>query len=249
VEIAMTAVTRRLGPRLLLAVGASTLAAIPVTVLAYASTHGWGPLQHLDNGTANRLHTWAAVHPVVVSFLQSVSTIFAPTVLRIASAGVIAFLLLRKQRRLAAWLATTMVAAGLLGYALKDLVERARPKLPDPVASAPGYSFPSGHALNSITFFLVVILLVTPLLSTRGRILSWLVGTSLVALVGFARVALGVHYVSDVLAGWLIGAGLVGATAAAFESWRRTRGEQPGPVLTEGVDPDGSLAAAGERTP
>jgi undecaprenyl-diphosphatase len=94
-----------------------------------------------------------------------------------------------------------------------------------------------------------MVLLVAPLLSTHARISTWLVGASIVALVGFARVALGVHFVSDVLAGWLIGAGLVCATAAAFESWRRTRGEQPGPILTEGVDPDGSLAAAGERTP
>ena len=85
------------------------------------------------------------------------------------------FLLFRRQRRLAAWAATTMVAAGVLGYVLKVVVERARPQLPDPVASAPGFSFPSGHALNSFAFFAMLVLLLEPLLSRRGRWIAWAV--------------------------------------------------------------------------
>ena len=64
-------------------------------------------------------------------------------------------------------------------------------------------------------------------------------------LVGFARVALGVHYVSDVVAGWLIGAGLIAATVVAFETWRRPQARPATQVLKEGVDPAGSRAAAG----
>ena len=156
---------RGLGARMTVAVVAFSLAAIPVTLLAYAASHGWGPLHSFDQGTANRLHDWASARPNVVSFLEAVSKLFAPSVLRVATAVIVAFLLFRRQRRLAAWVATTMVAAGLLGYVLKVVVERARPQLPDPVTSAPGFSFPSGHALNSFAFFAMLILLVEPVLS------------------------------------------------------------------------------------
>ena len=235
---------RGLGTRMTVAVVAFSLAAIPVTLLAYAASHGWGPLHSLDQGTADRLHNWASARPNVVSFLEAVSKVFAPGVLRIATAVIVAFLLVRRQRRLAAWAATTMVAAGALGYVLKVVVERARPQLPDPVASAPGYSFPSGHALNSFAFFAMLVLLIEPVLSHRGRWIARLVSAGIVLLVGFARVALGVHYVSDVVSGWLVAAGVVAVTTIAFETWRRDRGETVEHVISEGVDPEGSHAAA-----
>jgi undecaprenyl-diphosphatase len=181
----------------------------------------------------------------VVTFLEAVSKVFAPGVLRVATAVIVLFLLFgrQRQRRLAAWAATTMVAAGLLGYVLKIVVERARPQLPDPVASAPGFSFPSGHALNSFAFFAMLILLVEPLLSRASRRIVWVLAAAIVLLVGFARVALGVHYVSDVVAGWLVAAGVVAVTSVAFQTWRRERGERADHVLSEGIDPKASQAA------
>jgi membrane-associated phospholipid phosphatase len=234
---------RALSPRLALAVGAFCAAAVPVTVLAYASTHGWGPLHAVDADTADRLHGWAANRPGAVTFLVWVSRVFHPQVLRGATVVIVIFLLVRRERRLAAWVAVTMTAAAILGDGLKALVSRARPQLPDAVSSAPGYSFPSGHALNSIVFFAVLVLLVAPLLSGRSRVLAWTLAALLVLLVGFSRVALGVHFVSDVVAGWLVGAGLVGVTAAAFHSWRRSRGEDVGSVLVDGIDPVASQRA------
>lgn len=235
---------RGLWTRMGIAVVAFSLAAIPVTVLAYAASHGWGPLHSMDQGVANRLHSWASARPNVVTFLQAVSKIFAPVVLRIATALIVVYLLVRRQRRLAGWAATIMIAAGLLGFVLKVVVERARPQLADPVASAPGFSFPSGHALNSFAFFAMLVLLIQPLLSRPGRWIARLVSAGIVLLVGFARVALGVHYVSDVVAGWLIGAGVVAAATIAFETWRQGRGERVENVLAEGVDPARSQAAA-----
>jgi undecaprenyl-diphosphatase len=236
---------RALGTRMTAAVIAFSLAAVPVTLLAYATSHGWGPLHSLDQGAADRLHGWASARPSVVTFLEAVSKVFAPSVLRIATAVIVVFLLFgrQRQRRLAAWAATTMIAAGVLGYLLKIVVERARPQLPDPVASAPGFSFPSGHALNSFAFFAMLVLLLEPLLSRRGRWTAWGVAAAIVLLVGFARVALGVHYVSDVIAGWLVGAGVVAVTTVAFQTWRRDRGEAAEHVLTEGIDPKGTQAA------
>lgn len=238
---------RRLPPRLLLAAAGFAVAAVPVTLLGYLATHGWGPLHSLDAGAATSLHDWAVRSPGAVTFLQDVSTVFHPWALRAVTVVAIGWLVWRRQIRLALWVGITMGVAGLLGDGLKTLVGRARPALPHPVATAPGDSFPSGHALNSFVFAAVAMLLIAPLLGRVGKAVGWSVAAVFVLLIGFARVGLGVHYVSDVVAGWLLGAGLVAVTAAAFESWRRSTGGQPRSPADEvagGVDPAGSRQAA-----
>jgi membrane-associated phospholipid phosphatase len=164
-------------------------------------------------------------------------------------AVVVIVLLVRRQRRLALWAAVTTIVAGLLGDGLKTVVARARPVLPEPVAHAPGFSFPSGHALNSFVFFGILLLLVLPLLPRAWRWVAWAVAVGGTLLVGFDRVALGVHYVSDVVGGWLLGAGLLAMSVAAFESWRRSGGRGKPSVLEEGVDPAGSRAAVRTGNP
>lgn len=230
-----------------LAAGGFLVAVVPVTVLGYAATHGWAPLRELDQGAAERLHGWVVRRPGAVSFLQWVSTVLNPWALRAVAALTVAWLLIRRQLRLGVWVATTVVGAGVLDATLKLVVHRTRPVFSDAVASAPGYSFPSGHALTSVVAFGVALLLVLPLLRGVWRAVAWTVASGCVLLVGFARVALGVHFISDVLAGWLIGLGWLAVTVAAFESWRRASGRSPRDgteVAAEGVDPVGSAIAA-----
>lgn len=237
-----------LSPRLLLAGAGFLVAVVPVALLAYLTSHGWGPLHALDQGAADALHTWAVARPGVVRFLSEVSTVLHPQVLRVVAVATAGWLVLRGQRRLALWVVVTAVGSGVIDTVLKDVVRRARPALPDPVAAASGYSFPSGHALGTVVIFGMALLLVLPLLRRpAARVAAWVLAVGCVALVGFARVALGLHYVSDVVAGWLVGLGWLAVTVAAFESWRRSRGRRsraPGDVLHEGVDPAGSRLAA-----
>jgi undecaprenyl-diphosphatase len=109
--------------------------------------------------------------------------------------------------------------------------------LPDPVAHASGYSFPSGHALNSFLCVGILIMVFLPVLRPAGKTVAYAIGAALVLLTGYDRVALGVHYVSDVLAGWGAALACIAGTAAAFEIWRREHG-RPSSTASEGVDPD-----------
>ena len=71
----------------------------------------------------------------------------------------------------------------------------------DPVAHAGASSFPSGHAQSSVVLTSVLLVLVLPQLHGRRRIVAVAIAVAWAAAIGFSRVALGVHYVSDVLAG------------------------------------------------
>jgi undecaprenyl-diphosphatase len=159
-------------------------------------------------------------------------------VFRVAVAALVITLFVRGARRLAWWAAITMATGSALGLVLKLIVARARPSFDLPLATAPGYSFPSGHALNSTVGVLVLLLVVLPALrSTTQKVAAWAAGLMIIALTGLDRIGLGVHYVSDVVAAWLVGVALVAATAAAFETWRRDVG-RPAHDPLAGMDPE-----------
>jgi membrane-associated phospholipid phosphatase len=111
-----------------------------------------------------------------------------------------------------------MTAGGVLGVVLKLLVGRHRPDLLDPVARASGYSFPSGHALNNAlaaSVFLLVLLPVFP----RKRAFLWAGAIVIPLITGLSRIGLGVHWTSDVVAGWLLGVAVTAVTAWAYLGW------------------------------
>ncbi len=234
------AASARLSRRLSLAGAACLAAALPVTLLGYAATHGWPPLKGLDQDVADSLHSWALRTPGAVRFLEGVSRVFDPWTLRVAAVAGVAVLIVRRQRALALWVAGVILGAGVLGFLLKELVRRARPALPDAVATAPGFSFPSGHALNSMVVAGVVVLVASSRFSRGWRLVTWGAALAVVLLVGFSRIGLGVHYLSDVVAGWLVGVGWLACAAVAFEAWRRSSGlpaRAPSEVVEEGLEP------------
>ena len=236
---------KRLGSRLAVAAVATFLIAVPFTLLLVLVKSPWGPLRRLDESTADRLHTYALGHPATVRFFRDWSTIFGPTTWRLLVALLAIWLLYRRAVRLASWAIITITVGGLLGVTLKFVVNRARPILPDPVAAASGSSFPSLHSMNAALGVGVLVLAVLPVLGRGWRAGVWALGVFMVLVTGYARIALGVHWVSDVLAGWTLGAGVVAGTAAAFESWRREAGRAPAAPAREGVEPE----AAPDITP
>lgn len=216
---------------------AAAVAVLFGLLLVLVEAH-WTPLRDVDTGAAGRLHHVAVRHHGWTRALAFVSNwLLSPTTLRIAVALLTLWLLHRRAWRLAAWSAVTAGAGALTGMLVKAVVERARPALSDPVAHAPGYSFPSGHAMTATTSFAVFLLVLLPLVPRAVHRLCWLVSALAVTGVGFTRVALGVHWCSDVIGGWLLGLTVVSATTWAFQVWRTDAGRRSAPVA-DGLEPE-----------
>jgi undecaprenyl-diphosphatase len=83
---------------------------------------------------------------------------------------------------------------------LKLAFYRPRPHFDDPILSLTGYSFPSGHTMAATVLYgILAVLLVTKVKRKRSKVLIALAASLLIALVGFSRMYLGAHYLSDVL--------------------------------------------------
>jgi undecaprenyl-diphosphatase len=116
------------------------------------------------------------------------------------------------RREAVAWLVVGLSTL-LLYVCLKPAFGRSRPGLWPPLVDEQGYAFPSGHALASATFYP---LLAWTTLRLRGASFALFSG-ALPLFIGFGRLYLGVHWPTDVLAGWALGA----AQAAAAIRWLR----------------------------
>ncbi len=106
----------------------------------------------------------------------------------------------------AAGLGVSVLGAGAAGLLLKELIHRARPELLYQAYTETGYSFPSGHATVSAAFYGFLMYLAWRMIPSRPwRIAAQVALSLLIVLIAFSRLYLGVHYVSDVIAGLLIG--------------------------------------------
>ena len=226
-----------LAGRLVLGAGAAALVAVPFTLLMLLVLSEWEPLERLDRRVADSLNNVARNESGLVDVLDIGEVALSPWVFRIIVVGVAVWLWRRGAKRLAAWAVVTIAIGGILGVVLKLLVDRARPTFPEPVAHASGYSFPSGHALNSALAVGILLLVFLPVLTRVGRAVAYTLGAAVVLLTGYDRVALGVHYVSDVVAGWAVALACLVGTGAGFEIWRREQGRRPSTV-GEGVEPE-----------
>lgn len=111
--------------------------------------------------------------------------------------------------------ALTIALASLANSGFKLLVARQRPELLEPVVVEHGFSFPSGHsALGMVAYGVVAVLVWRSMLPGHVRTATVVALGALIALVGVSRIYLGVHYPTDVLAGWTVGAVVVLVYAA-----------------------------------
>ena len=154
----------------------------------------------------------------VFSFLGSVAAVTA-----ICLAAICVFLYYRRNRT-AVMLAITMAGVAALDVALKLAFHRPRP-VAFFGATPSTYSFPSGHALGSFCFYGMLAAILAARVRGRGtKFCIWMAAALLVGMIGFSRIYLGVHYPSDVIAGYWAAVVWVGAVGL-FE---RTLGNENG---------------------
>ena len=113
-----------------------------------------------------------------------------------------------------------MAGASVVFRVLKEIIDRTRPPLEDRLVAANNESLPSGHATMSVVVIGTIVVLVWSGLARAGRV-ALVAGAALwVGAVGATRVYLGVHWVSDVLAGWAVGAAWLALCVAVWLRWR-----------------------------
>jgi undecaprenyl-diphosphatase len=187
---------------------AVALAACCGVLLVLVATR-WPPLMGLDGDLAGAAHRRAVAEPGLTRACRVLTDwVWDPWTMRVLCAAVAGWLLVRHAALwTAVWLAAVCTLTGLVQQALKAAVGRPRPVWPDPVDSAHYAAFPSGHAMTATAVCGVLLWLLHRRGTGRALFRTALaLAVVSVAGVGVTRVWLGVHWPSDVVGGWLLGA-------------------------------------------
>lgn len=168
--------------------------------------------------------------------MKDITALGGTTVLTLITAAVVGYLLIDRKRAAALLVLVSIGGGVLLSTLAKNLVARPRPELVAHMVEVRTLSFPSGHAmLSAVTFLTLGALLAR--VQPRRRLKAYLLGLAIIltVLVGSSRVYLGVHWPTDVLAGWCAGAfwAILCWTVAL---WLQRRGQ----VEEDSQDPEAS---------
>lgn len=185
----------------------------------------FGPDQHiLDWMVDHRTDTWTTV-------MKAITTLGNTLTLFLVAIAVTAFFALRGQWRLALFVGIGSAVGSLTMVVLKELFSRDRPPMPERLVDLSTHSFPSGHAMTStVVYGLTAVAIYRFSPWVRAHLWILLFAPLLALSIGVTRVYLGAHWMTDVVAGWTLGALVVAAA-----TWMTFR--------TGPVEPPGSLGA------
>ncbi len=144
--------------------------------------------------------------PWLQGALLDLTALGSPVILGLVVAAVVGFLLLQTRYRTALFVFITSTSGWFVNYVLKSAFERTRPSVVPHLRDVASPSFPSGHALTSAVVYLTlgaVLMHVSNGRLTKFYCLAMAMFVTL--LTGVTRVGLGVHYPTDVIAGWIVG--------------------------------------------
>ncbi len=198
---------------------------IAIVALAF---FGWladevfeGGTKNFDDSVRAEIHGFAS--PSLTSAMKFFSLVGSPLFLTILGLVVVGIFIYQKHKRAVVLFLIGMAGELLLDITLKLFFKRARPEPFFGYTLPSSYSFPSGHALGSICFFGILAWLITARIENKiGKTLIWLTAIFLILSIGISRIYLGVHYPSDVLAGFSTGLFWV-LTVALGDFWLQNR--------------------------
>ena len=160
-----------------------------------------GDARAFDDATRAAVHQLAS--PSLTAIMRGFSFAGSSIALSLATIFVVWRFAIRKWKREAILFALTMIGAGLLNITLKLAFKRPRPVPFFNLSPPESYSFPSGHSLTSAVFFgALAAILTARIKSRRVQAAIWIVSTAMFLLIGLSRIYLGVHYTTDVIAGF-----------------------------------------------
>jgi membrane protein DedA with SNARE-associated domain/membrane-associated phospholipid phosphatase len=185
------------------------------------------PLVRFDRAVDAYLHS--AATPALTTFFLIVTafgSLEAVALIGVVVVGVFAWR--RRWLLLGTW-AAAVAGSAVLNHLLKGLFARPRPFFEHPLLIETSYSFPSGHAMESFVLYgMLAYFGVLALKSWRGRTAVGFGATLLVLLIGLSRMYLGVHYFSDVVAGYAAGGVWLSALITGAETARRGKQRSKG---------------------
>ena len=193
---------------------------VPFLLLLLLVTDKWGPLAAADQGARDGLHAFALGQPWFVAVMRAFSDSGSSLAWQIVTVVTALVLLVRRRWRLAGFVVVTIAASSLLNTAVKATVNRSRPVVAQPFVNEPGASFPSGHSQGALVGYGVLLLILLPALSRGWQRTAVIAAVLMVVGIGFSRVALAAHFVSDVVAGFVLGAVWLGLMTSIFRPWR-----------------------------
>lgn len=195
---------------------------ISTWIFAYIAedvAHG-EPLTLVDTRFSNWLHAHA--NPAVTSFMLLITNLHSTLGISIMALIVCVYLWRRRSRRRIAAFVLTVYGGMLLNLWLKHVFQRARPHFDDAILTINTFSFPSGHTMAATVFYGALSTLVCLEVGRFSlRALAVFGSILLILLVGFSRIYLGVHYLTDVLGAMIEGAGWLILCFTAFELLRQ----------------------------
>jgi len=222
---------KRLQEFLSLSLGLGLVSAIATLVF-----FGWladevleGETRHFDDVTRAAVHTLAT--PALTTAMRFISFLGSALFLTAATVFVVLLFVLCKWGREAKLFTITMIGASALNTTLKLAFARPRPVPFFNLTAPETYSFPSGHSLASCCFFAgLAAILSGRVKQRRTRIIIWIAAATMFLLIGLSRIYLGVHYTTDVIAGfaaaliWILVVRSVELTASTATRLRSRRG-------------------------
>jgi len=183
--------------KLSLALGMFLIASIGFAMLA-DEVHK-GDTQQFDVATLQAIHANAS--PAFDTFFLAYTELGGVMIVAAVTMAVVGYLWFTARRYKALLLFFAVGGAAFVNYVLKFIFERARPDLWTHLVEETSFSFPSGHAMGSSAFAFGIVAI---LWNTKWRPLAIVLSGLYVVSIGLSRLYLGVHYPTDILAGWLL---------------------------------------------